>query len=96
MVAGKTYAFRLRATNILSGGAGVSEDSEELILAASTPVAQPLAPTRTISMSTRTALFIEWAESTATQIPVQGYLLYMAEGTAGDFKLTYNGTYNAL
>jgi hypothetical protein len=96
LVAGKTYAFRVKATNILSSGPGVSEDSEELILAASSPIAQPVAPTRTLSRSTRTSLFIEWAESAATDIPVQGYLLYMAEGTAGDFKLAYNGTYNAL
>lgn len=96
LVAGQTYAFRLRATNSLSSGAGTSEPSEELIVAAAQPIAQPAAPTRTLSRSTRTALFIEWAESAATEIAVQGYLLYMAEGTAGDFKLVYNGTFNAL
>jgi hypothetical protein len=100
LVSGKTYAFRLTATNSLSSGsgfiAGTSEPSEELIVAAASPIAQPAAPTRTLSKSTRTALYITWAESTATEIPVMGYLLYMAEGTAGDFKLVYNGTFNAL
>jgi hypothetical protein len=96
LVAGQTYAFRLRATNSLSSGAGISEPSEELIVAAAQPIAQPAAPTRTLSRSTRTELFIEWVESAATEIAVQGYLLYMAEGAAGDFKLTYNGTFNAL
>lgn len=70
LVAGNTYAFRLRATNSLSSGTGTSEASEELILAAAQPIAQPAAPTRTLATSTRTALFIEWAESVATQIPV--------------------------
>lgn len=89
---GTTYAFRLTATN----SKGTSEDSEELLVAAAAPVAKPAAPTRVLSESTRTILSIRWSASTATEIPVSGYLLHMSEGTAGDFQLVYNGTRNAL
>jgi len=59
-------------------------------------VAKPAPPTRNLALSTRSALYIEWQESLATEIEVEGYLLYMAEGLHGDFKAVYNGTANAL
>lgn len=92
LVAGHTYAFRVTATN----SKGTSEHSDELVVAAADPIAQPAAPVRTLAKSTRSSLYIDWEPSSATQIPVVGYRLYMSEGTAGDFKLMYSDPLNAL
>lgn len=92
LVSGESYSFRLKAVN----SKGASEYSAELIAAAAAPIAKPAAPTRSIPLSTASSLHIEWAESSATEAPVEGYLLYMAEGYAGDFQVVYNGTLNAL
>jgi hypothetical protein len=92
LVAGHTYAFRATATN----SKGTSEYSDELVVAAADPVAKPAAPTRTLAKSTRSSLYIDWDSSSATEIPVVGYRLYMSKGTAGDFKLIYEDPLNAL
>jgi hypothetical protein len=92
IISGQTYAFRTVAVN----EKGPSAPSQEVVVAAAMPVAKPAPPTRNLAKSTREALQIEWGESSATEIGVLGYMLYMAEGLAGDFKLVYNGTSNAL
>lgn len=83
LVSGSTYAFRTIATN----SKGSSEPSLELVVAVAQPIAKPAAPTRRLSLSIRTSLYIEWEEAAATEIEVQGYLLYMAEGLGGDYRL---------
>jgi len=92
IASGSSYAFRTVAVN----SKGSSPPSLELVVAAAQPVAKPAAPTRNLALSNRTALFIEWAESAATEIAVEGYLLYMSEGLHGDFRLAYNGSSNPL
>lgn len=89
---GKMYAFKTRAVNVK----GNSEFSEELNIAAAAPIAKPTAPTRNLEFSNKTSLRIEWSESTQTEIELSGYILYMAEGTAGNFEPIYNGSLNAL
>jgi hypothetical protein len=92
LTSGHTYAFRVVAAN----SKGSSEPSALLIVAVAQPVAKPAAPARDLALSTRASLAITWAASSATEIPVQGYVLYMAYGLAGDFKMVHNGTINAL
>ena len=92
LVAGTMYAFKCRAVNVK----GNSEFSEELNIAAAAPIAKPATPTRNLEFSNKTSLRIEWSESTATEIEVSGYILYMGEGTAGNFVPIYNGSLNAL
>lgn len=97
-MSGTTYAFKTRAVN----EKGNSEYSEELIIAVAAPVAKPAAPVRNLALSARdlvsnkTTLRIEWAQSSQTQIEVQGYQLYMSEGTAGNFAVIFNGSMNSL
>ena len=88
LVAGTMYAFKCRAVNVK----GSSAYSDELIIAAAAPIAKPATPTRTLEYSNHTSLRIEWSESTATEIAVSGYMLYMGEGTAGNFVPIYNGS----
>ena len=49
-----------------------------------------------MALSTKSDLYIEWTESSESEVPVEGYMLYMSEGLAGNFELVYNGTQNAL
>lgn len=89
---GTMYAFKYRSVNVK----GNSEFSEELNIAAAAPIAKPNAPTRNLEFSSNSSLRIEWSESTATEIEVSGYILYMGEGTAGNFVPIYNGSLNGL
>jgi titin len=92
ITAGQSYAFYLVAVN----SKGSSPPSLELVVAAASPVSKPATPTRNLAMSTRESLRIEWTQSTATEVEVQGYLLYQSEGLAGNFEMVYNGSTNAL
>jgi hypothetical protein len=49
-----------------------------------------------LAKTTKDSIFISWEESTATEIPVSGYHLYMSNNVTGDFLLIYNGSLNAL
>jgi hypothetical protein len=49
-----------------------------------------------LAKTTKDSIFISWEESTATEIPVSGYHLYMSNNVTGDFLLIYNGSLNAI
>ena len=72
LTSGASYAFYMTAVN----SKGSSPPSLELVVAAASPVSKPLAPIRNLAMSTRESLRIEWTESSATEVEVQGYLMY--------------------
>jgi hypothetical protein len=42
-----------------------------------------------MDLSTETSIFVEWSESTATEVPILGYKLYMSQGTS-EFTLIYS------
>lgn len=92
LVAGTTYAFKLGAVN--SKGQGALSD--DILVAVAANIAKPSTPTRNLPLTTKTSIYIEWAESSATEVLVQGYMLYMSDNKTGDFQLAYNGSRNAL
>ena len=92
IVSGETYALRTVAVN----SKGPSAPSRELVVSVAMPIAKPNPPTRNLAKSTRDSLTIEWQQSSPTQIEVQGYMLYMGLGLAGNFELVYNGSSNPL
>jgi len=49
-----------------------------------------------LAKTTKDSISISWEESTATEIPVSGYHLYMSSNVTGNFVLIYNGSLNAL
>jgi len=42
-----------------------------------------------------TSIYVKWAESLPTEVPILGYKLYMSEGTS-EYKLIYANIYNSL
>lgn len=63
--------------------------------AASAPPVKPATPTKNMSKSTRTSIFVEWAESVPSAAPILGYHLYMSEGTS-EYKEIYSDSQNPL
>jgi hypothetical protein len=61
-------------------------------IAMASPAAQPTTPTVDRQMSTLNSLFIQWAQGTTGDIPIDGYLLYMIEITSGKVSLVYDGS----
>lgn len=92
LVSGGIYAFKLGAVNTKGQGSL----SDDVLVAVAADIAKPAAPTRNLPRTTKASIFVEWAESAATEVEVQGYMLYMSDNKTGDFRLAYNGSRNAL
>lgn len=91
LVSGQIYTFKYRSRNVV----GYSDFSIEKRYAISVPPAKPLAPTKLMSASTLTSIYVEWSESPATQVPILGYKLYMSAGTS-EYELIYSEQQNPL
>lgn len=91
ITSGTTYGFKFRAVNAV----GESAFSSESRFAAATAPAQPNKPTKSLSESTKESIFIEWDEVAATEIPIQGYKLYIDYGD-GEYVNVYDGSRNSL
>jgi hypothetical protein len=91
LVSGRIYTFKYRSENIV----GYSDFSTEVRLAISTPPAKPATPTKSMSQSTLTSIYVLWSESPATQVPILGYKLYMSKGTS-EYELIYSQNQNPL
>lgn len=88
-VTGKTYRFKVTATNAI----GESEQSNQLRVALAKIVAAPQKPVIDKNLSTRTSHFITWQEGTpAGDIPILGYKLFMIEKGSGKSSLAYDGS----
>lgn len=92
LLAGEIYSFKLGAVNVKGQG----ELSDEFLVAAAELVAKPATPTRNLPLTTKASIYVDWSESSATDIVVQGYMLYMSDNKTGDFELVYNGSRNSL
>jgi hypothetical protein len=77
LVSGEIYTFKYRSMNQV----GYSEYSTEVRYAISLPPSKPQAPTKNLVLSSETSIFVEWAESAPTQVPILGYKLLMSAGT---------------
>ena len=91
LVAGTTYTFIFSASNVV----GDSSFSSEARFAAASPPSKPVAPYKDLAFSTKTSIMVRWAQSSMTEIPIQGYRLYMNDGS-GAFTLVYDGSLNPL
>jgi len=91
LVSGTTYGFKFRAGNAI----GYSEYSSEVRFAAASLPAQPAAPTKSLTASSKTSITVQWAESAATEVPILGYKLFMSAST-GSFSLVYDGSRNPV
>lgn len=88
---GTTYTFKFRSQNSID----YSPFSEEVRFAAATPPAKPSAPTKNSELSYKDAIYVEWSASSATEILIAGYRLYMSRST-GVYTMIYNGDLNPL
>jgi hypothetical protein len=43
---------------------------------------KPTIPTKVISKSTTTSIFVTWTPAVATQVPILGYKIYLSAGTS--------------
>lgn len=93
---GAIYRISVRAAN----AAGESEFSELLEKAAS---ALPAAPadgslTKSVTLSTKQSIYLQWAKVANQEVETSGYLLWMARNSnsegSSEFVLTMNGTGN--
>lgn len=91
ITAGTVYTFKIRAKNAVD----YSPFSAEVRFAAATPPAKPATPTKILSTSSKTSITVKWSQSANTEIPIQGYKLYMSNGT-GVYSLIYDGELNPL
>jgi hypothetical protein len=62
LVSGQIYTFKYRSRNVV----GYSDFSTEVRYAISTPPAKPATPTKDMSLSTLTSIYVKWSESAAT------------------------------
>jgi hypothetical protein len=90
-VVGKIYRFKVAAVNRIGEG----EVSNYVRVAVADPAATLQAPTIDRQRSSKTSLFVQWTEAASSDIPVQGYRLFMIKkgGTDG-YKLVYDGSLN--
>jgi hypothetical protein len=77
LTAGRIHTFKYRCKNDV----GDSDFSIMKRFAASAPPVKPAAPTKDMAKSTLTSIYVEWAESEPSAVPILGYKLYMSEGT---------------
>ena len=77
ITSGTTYSFKFRSKNIVD----YSDFSEELRIAVASPPAKPSTPVKDFTRTNRTSLVVTWSESTATEVPILGYKLYLSAGT---------------
>jgi hypothetical protein len=80
-----------RSKNIV----GYSFYSEQVRIAVASPISKPTTPTKDYVRSTKTEITVHWTESTATEVPVIGYKLYMSAGT-DEYSVVYSDEQNAL
>jgi hypothetical protein len=91
IASGKTYTFMYRSKNIVA----YSDYSEQIRIAVASPISQPAKPTKDYVRSTKTSITVLWSESTATEVPVLGYKLYMSAGT-DEYSVVYSDAQNSL
>lgn len=91
ITSGTVYTFKFIANNIV----GYSSFSSEVRYAAASPPAKPSTPTKDLSNSTKTSITVKWSQSASTEVPIQGYRLYMSNGT-DVYSLIYDGELNPL
>jgi hypothetical protein len=91
LVSGQIYTFKYRSENSV----GYSSFSIEKRHAITLPPSKPNAPTKSMSMSTLTSIYVKWSESLPTQVPITGYKLYMSQGTS-EYSVIYSDLQNPL
>ena len=84
---GLTYRFKVIATNVV----GDSQSSDEAYISFGDVPPQPTAIVSTTSVTTRTTIYVEWAQVTS-QLPVTGWILNMDDGKLGTMTPIYVGT----
>jgi hypothetical protein len=88
LVAGSKNYFKVTAYN----SKGMSDYSDEIVVAASPLPTAPGAPYKVISKSSLTSIFVEWNYVLDNSSPIIGYKLFMDEGNNGNFQLIFDGT----
>lgn len=88
LVPGNKHYFKVTAHN----SKGVSDYSDEIVVAASPLPTAPGAPYKVISKSSLTSIFVEWNYVLDNSSPIIGYKLFMDEGNNGNFQLIFDGT----
>lgn len=78
LVSGQIYTFKYKSFNSV----GYSAFSIEKRYAVTLPPSKPIAPSKDMSKSTLTSIYVKWSESPPTQVPITGYKLYMSQGTS--------------
>jgi len=91
IVPGSIYTFKFRAINVKGG----SNFSPETRIAAASPPSKPATPTRALILNSKTQITVLWSQSANTEIPIQGYRLYISSGT-GVYTMIYDGSLNPL
>lgn len=89
LTTGLVYTFKWRALNSI----GYSDFSEEVSVALSDPPAKPSAPTLYQAWSSKTNLYIKWAQVSDGLSPgglINGYQLWMDDGKGGDMTIIFN------
>ena len=82
-----TYRFKFIATNVV----GDSQSSDEAYISFGDVPPQPAAIVSTISVTTRTTIYVKWAQVTSL-LPVTGWILNMDDGKLGTMTPIYVGT----
>lgn len=78
LTSGRIYTFKFRSINSV----GPSPFSTEKRCAIATPPLKPNTPTKDMTLSTLTSIYVRWTLSNATEVPILGYKLYMSQGTS--------------
>jgi len=84
---GTIYKFKYRAVNEF----GPSDFSDEVDAAVAEFPAKPTTLAKVDAESGETFITLSWSQSTDTDLPVIGYVLYMDDGYGGDYSVIYNG-----
>jgi hypothetical protein len=89
MIAGLTYRFKYRVSNLL----GWSDFSNSLIVGLGPKPSQPLAPSKSLieASNSPTSIMMEWDALLSETLTVTQYTLYMDDGYGVTFTPVYEG-----
>ena len=60
----------------------------------SSKLSAPNSPQKDQVLSNGTSMYIYWDSLTTSNLPINGYILYMDDGLGGDSSIVYDGSLN--
>lgn len=91
IASGKVYRIHFEAENSI----GISSNQlYETIVGITDPPSPPSSLTNILSKSSSTSIALQWTDPPLSNLPIEGYMLYIDDGLGGDFSLLYDGSQN--